>query len=183
MLANGTTSADTEMTDEPIQPGVPHIKHENNLEVAVPLHVLEPSANCLLQASLQTPPSLPLASTPNAHLQPTNPPPAEVQQLTPLNGATSSSSSLNTITYPPTTHIPPPTAPVPNLPITTTHTQPPVAATRASTPSAGPSAASSLLPSGIIPPANPSGSPTRVYLNQKVTPVLLEGMKWIAANE
>ncbi|KAF2836378.1 hypothetical protein M501DRAFT_997146 [Patellaria atrata CBS 101060] len=31
--------------------------------------------------------------------------------------------------------------------------------------------------------ANPHGSPTRVYLNQKVTPHLLEGMKLLAVNE
>ncbi|KAK3065074.1 hypothetical protein LTS18_011535 [Coniosporium uncinatum] len=30
---------------------------------------------------------------------------------------------------------------------------------------------------------NPHGSPTRVYLNQNVTPHLLEGMKYLAAYE
>ncbi|KAK5141137.1 hypothetical protein LTR16_002657 [Cryomyces antarcticus] len=36
----------------------------------------------------------------------------------------------------------------------------------------------------LPPPApNPHGSPTRVYLNQNVTPHLLEGMKYLAAHE
>ena len=36
-----------------------------------------------------------------------------------------------------------------------------------------------------VPPEKPNthGSPTRVYLNQAVTPHLLEGMKFLAANE
>ncbi|KAL1303659.1 hypothetical protein AAFC00_007014 [Neodothiora populina] len=45
---------------------------------------------------------------------------------------------------------------------------------------------SSIPPtSGIAPPDRPSahGSPTRVYLNQMVTPHLLEGMKYLAAYE
>ncbi|KAI9669329.1 MAG: hypothetical protein M1831_000365 [Alyxoria varia] len=41
----------------------------------------------------------------------------------------------------------------------------------------------SLLSQAIMPAANEAGSSTRVYLNQKVTPALLEGMKWVAANE
>jgi COMPASS component SDC1 len=37
----------------------------------------------------------------------------------------------------------------------------------------------------IAPPsvANPHGSPVRIYLNQKVTPHLLEGMKYLATHE
>ena len=42
------------------------------------------------------------------------------------------------------------------------------------------------LPASAIIPTGPNyqhGSPTRVYLNQKVVPVLLEGMKFVAKNE
>lgn len=44
---------------------------------------------------------------------------------------------------------------------------------------------SSLPPAGFAPPERPNahGSPTRVYLNQHVTPHLLEGMKYLAAYE
>lgn len=58
--------------------------------------------------------------------------------------------------------------------------------TRQSTPGAATGSSTSLNalpPSAIIPPANPHGSPTRVYINSKVTPTLLEGLKWVAANE
>ncbi|KAI9723181.1 MAG: hypothetical protein M1828_004284 [Chrysothrix sp. TS-e1954] len=41
----------------------------------------------------------------------------------------------------------------------------------------------SLPPSVAIPPKLPHGSPTRQYVNNKVTPWLLEGMKWVALNE
>jgi len=34
-----------------------------------------------------------------------------------------------------------------------------------------------------IPPLSPHGSPTRMWLNQKVTPHLLEGMKFVAAHQ
>lgn len=43
--------------------------------------------------------------------------------------------------------------------------------------------ASTVAPLAPIPPANPAGSPTRVYINSRVTPALLEGMKYIAVNE
>lgn len=44
---------------------------------------------------------------------------------------------------------------------------------------------SSLPPAGVAPPERPNahGAPTRVYLNQNVTPHLLEGMKYLAAYE
>ncbi|KAF2234448.1 hypothetical protein EV356DRAFT_501661 [Viridothelium virens] len=49
-----------------------------------------------------------------------------------------------------------------------------------SNPPTTPSAATSLAP----PPApSPHGSPTRVYLNQNVTPHLLEGVKYLAVYE
>jgi len=40
-------------------------------------------------------------------------------------------------------------------------------------------------PPAAAPPsqANPHGSPTRIFLNQNVTPYLLEGMKHLAVNE
>lgn len=43
-----------------------------------------------------------------------------------------------------------------------------------------------VLPAGAIPfptAPTPHGAPTRVYLNQKITPHLLDGMKWLALNE
>lgn len=51
------------------------------------------------------------------------------------------------------------------------------------TPAARPSPAPQSLPP--LPPKDPSahGAPTRVYLNQKVTPYLLEGMKYLAIYE
>lgn len=56
--------------------------------------------------------------------------------------------------------------------------------TRALTPAAGAAATVPVLaPSAIIPPAHAHGSPTRAYINRTVTPHLLEGMKWVAANE
>lgn len=44
-----------------------------------------------------------------------------------------------------------------------------------------PARASTTLPPPTQP--NPHGSPTRVYLNQNVTPYLLEGMKYLAVYE
>ncbi|KAF2151838.1 hypothetical protein K461DRAFT_321993 [Myriangium duriaei CBS 260.36] len=61
-------------------------------------------------------------------------------------------------------------------------TAPPAPVSATSTPAR----TSSQPPQGIIaPPEKPAahGSPTRVYLNQNVTPHLLEGMKYIAAYE
>lgn len=45
--------------------------------------------------------------------------------------------------------------------------------------------AASQSPATFAPPEkpNPHGSPTRVYINQNVTPHLLEGMKYVAAYE
>ncbi len=98
----------------------------------------------------------------------------------------------------PLLQLPPPQAsfPHPGLATTTAHMPfpPAIASTvqaassaygatpmRGTTPVAG--GINTLPPSAIIPPANPHGSPTRVYINQKVTPYLLEGMKWVALNE
>ncbi|KAE9969668.1 hypothetical protein EG328_006721 [Venturia inaequalis] len=55
--------------------------------------------------------------------------------------------------------------------------------TTAMTPAARPSPAPQSLPP--LPPKDPSahGAPTRIYLNQKVTPYLLEGMKYLAVYE
>ncbi|KAJ9625920.1 hypothetical protein H2203_004689 [Taxawa tesnikishii (nom. ined.)] len=68
--------------------------------------------------------------------------------------------------------------------------QTPLAATSAApTPPPGPAAPTtrhgSNPPASFQPPErpNPHGSPTRVYLNQNVTPHLLEAMKYLAANE
>ena len=60
-------------------------------------------------------------------------------------------------------------------------TQPTAPAPRTSSlPPSTPSAGATLAP----PPApSPHGSPTRVYLNQNVTPHLLEGMKYLAVYE
>lgn len=49
---------------------------------------------------------------------------------------------------------------------------------------AAPSPAGASTPLGLaIPAAHDHGSPTRVYMNTKVGPVLLEGMKWVAKHE
>ncbi|TID16603.1 hypothetical protein E2P81_ATG12021 [Venturia nashicola] len=55
--------------------------------------------------------------------------------------------------------------------------------TAPTTPAARPSPAPQSFPP--LPPKDPSahGAPTRVYLNQKVTPYLLEGMKHLAVYE
>lgn len=81
----------------------------------------------------------------------------------------------------PLTPIPPtPAAPVMShaLPPMSAPTPPPAATAPLTRPS-------SIPPASFAPPEkpNPHGSPTRVYLNQNVTPHLLEGMKYLAANE
>ncbi|QDS73050.1 hypothetical protein FKW77_009578 [Venturia effusa] len=59
----------------------------------------------------------------------------------------------------------------------------PTTPTTSTTPAARPSPAPQSFPP--LPPKDPSahGAPTRIYLNQKVTPYLLEGMKYLAVYE
>ncbi|KAI5218631.1 hypothetical protein AUEXF2481DRAFT_90973 [Aureobasidium subglaciale EXF-2481] len=87
---------------------------------------------------------------------------------------------------------PPPVAQAPSaspLPATASATiAPPTASLPASAPTpppAPPTRPSSIPPAVSLPPEKPHahGSPTRVYLNQAVTPHLLEGMKYLAAYE
>lgn len=80
---------------------------------------------------------------------------------------------------PPVSALTAPVAPLPTAQIQAPVSAPTPPAVRES------SRPSSMPPAGIIPPERPNahGSPTRVYLNQNVTPYLLEGMKYLAAYE
>lgn len=57
-----------------------------------------------------------------------------------------------------------------------------ITATRGATPVTAQSA-NVAQAAPIIPPSGIDGSPTRVYINQKVTPALLEGMKHLATKQ
>ncbi|THW70077.1 hypothetical protein D6C82_04706 [Aureobasidium pullulans] len=101
-----------------------------------------------------------------------------------LNGDSTSASTSQTL--------PPPVAQAPSaspLPATASApTAPPAASMPTSAPTpppAPPTRPSSIPPQVSLPPEkpHPHGSSTRVYLNQMVTPHLLEGMKYLAAYE
>lgn len=186
MLVNGASVADVEMADGGLtQPDAPNdIKMESNFEVhrtaTCQTQELNPTNTAYYQASLDASPTSPTAlSTPIPH--PYQPAPDSIPSSLPIDAPAPTNGEVTSISTPPPQHLTNTYPQQTGLPTPSA----PASVTRASTPSAGPTpgAASSLPPSAIIPPANPTGSPTRVYINQKVTPVLLEGLKWVAANE
>ncbi|KAF2099908.1 hypothetical protein NA57DRAFT_75411 [Rhizodiscina lignyota] len=83
----------------------------------------------------------------------------------------------------------PSASPAPFTSIATPSLQPQAVATPTSTPMAparsSPHPGATTQTATPAPPSQPNlhGSPTRVYLNQNVTPHLLEAMKYLAVNE
>lgn len=165
LLVNGSTAADLEMADSDAGaeradiPALPAITTTN------------PSTSQAFTAAGVSPP----AST---DTQPNGAPAAAAATTTdtaPAAPSTSSPASTQTpsLSAPASTLAP---ASAPAAPQTTTNT-------RASTPAPGAATAAPLPPSAIIPPAHGHGSSTRAYINKTVTPHLLDGMKWVAANE
>ena len=99
----------------------------------------------------------------------------------------SSPTNVVSMQQPAADAVPPPdsTAPVPVMSQTqaSTFTATPTPASTYTAPVA--TRPSSIPPATLAPPEKPAahGSPTRVYLNQNITPHLLEGMKYLAAYE
>ncbi|GAB7354709.1 hypothetical protein MBLNU459_g5126t1 [Dothideomycetes sp. NU459] len=118
-----------------------------------------------------------------------------VSELPAINGQAVVGERESATLEPPVAAVPPPPVPPPGpaspLPPTPSapvmsHAPPPLSApTPPSAAAAPPTRPSSIPPTLIAPPEkpNPHGSPTRVYLNQNVTPHLLEGLKYLAAYE
>ncbi|GAB7341409.1 hypothetical protein MBLNU457_7660t1 [Dothideomycetes sp. NU457] len=81
----------------------------------------------------------------------------------------------------------PPTAAkiVPDAPVEETTPRPPAQVAPVAQIVSTPPTRNSSQPPAFLPPEKPvaHGSPTRVYINQNVTPHLLEGMKYLAAYE
>ncbi|KAF2772014.1 hypothetical protein EJ03DRAFT_348827 [Teratosphaeria nubilosa] len=76
-------------------------------------------------------------------------------------------------------------APAPARQVAAVPTPPAVSGASTNRPGSMPPAPSQLptKPSQLPTKPIPHGGPTRQYLNMNVTPHLLEGMKWLAANE
>ncbi|KAF1959294.1 hypothetical protein CC80DRAFT_490249 [Byssothecium circinans] len=101
------------------------------------------------------------------------PQPIDPELAAPLQNGTSTSADVEMADSHPTPHEPVP-------PVATTSTAPtPAAPTPTTTRNSPHPSAPSQAPTQPIP----HGSPTRLYLNQHVTPHLLEAMKHLVTNE